>query len=174
MDRTEDRRKVGTTPEIGALKRAKLNEVEIAITRDEISALVDKFYERVWAHPRLGPIFSSRLENDRTAHLERMKQFWASVLLRTGEYHGRPVPKHKAITEAKGVDFAHWLELFRATAFELLEPETAKHVTAKAEQIATSLWLAMFGGVGERPPTWLNGPDYLIKHTQGEVREMIP
>lgn len=153
------------------LKRAKPDGVDIAITREEISALVDNFYDRVWSHTKIGPIFSSRLDHDRAGHLVRMKTFWASVLLRSGEYHGRPVPKHKAITEAEGVDFAHWLELFRATAFEILEPETASQVTEKAEHIAQSLWIAMFGQVGERPPAWLKGPDYLTKHNRDEVRE---
>ncbi len=172
MDGSEDRQRVERTPEIGVSGRAKPEVADIAITRDEIAALVDKFYDRVWAHPRLGPIFSSRLESDRANHLVRMKQFWASVLLRSGEYHGRPVPKHKAITEAQDVDFAHWLELFHATAHDVLQFETASQVIAKAEQIAQSLWLAMFGGVGESPPSWLKGPDYLAKHLQGEVREI--
>lgn len=158
------------TPDVEALRRAKPAVVDIDITRDEISILVDTFYDRVWCHPKIGPIFSSRLDADRETHLARMKQFWASVLLRTGEYHGRPVPKHKAITEAESVDFAHWLEIFRATAFELLEPETARRVTEKAEQIAQSLWLAMFGRVGESPPPWLYGPDYLAKKSQDDMR----
>lgn len=137
------------------------NPLGAAISKDQISQLVDQFYDRVWAHPRLGPIFSTRLDGDRAAHLARMKQFWESVLLRTGVYHGRPVPKHKALTEAKSSDFAHWLSLFHETANEVFEPHNAKLVTQTAERIAESLWLAMFGSVGESPPPWLKGPDYL-------------
>jgi len=150
----------------------KPKSVDIAITREDISVLVETFYQRVWAHPRLGPIFSSRLEDDRSAHLDRMKLFWASVLLRSGEYHGRPVPKHKALTEAEDHDFAHWLSLFRATAFECLTPKTASIVTDKAEHIATSLWLAMFGSVGARPPNWLTGPNYLEKYSEAKTRDI--
>lgn len=137
---------------------------DVAVTRDEISELVDLFYQRVWADVRLGPIFLSRLGDQRDAHLARMKQFWASVLLRSGEYHGQPVPKHKALTEVVEDDFARWLSLFRKTAFDVFSEKAAEHVTAKAERIAQSLWLAMFGTVGASPPTWLNGPDYQVTH----------
>lgn len=158
--------------EIGVSHRTRPQVGDIALTREDISVLVETFYGHVWEHPRLGPIFSSRLDGDRANHLVRMKQFWASVLLRSGEYHGRPVPKHKAITEAQDVDFAHWLEVFRATAHDVLAPATARQVVEKAEQIAQSLWLAMFGDVGEPPPAWLKGPDYLAKYSDCEVREI--
>ena len=141
----------------------------VAISREEISTLVDEFYGRVWRDPDLGPIFSLRLDADRAAHLARMKQFWGSVLLRSGEYQGRPVPKHKAITEAAPVHFARWLELFRTTSFEVLQPDIAAQVMEKAERIAESLWLAMFGKVGATPPHWLKGPDYLTKYHDSQT-----
>lgn len=172
MDESEDRNRGTRPPELRVGHGVRPQPADIAITRTEISTLVDTFYGHVWAHPRLSPIFSSRLDADRDKHLARMKQFWASVLLRSGEYHGRPVPKHKAITEAQSSDFAHWLDLFCTTAHEVLTPQTATHVVAKAEQIAQSLWLAMFGGVGDAPPIWLKGPDYLAKYAETETREI--
>jgi len=172
MDGSQDCKSGTQLPEIGVARGARPQPGEVAITRAEISTLVDTFYEHVWAHPRLGTIFSSRLDADRANHLVRMKQFWASVLLRSGEYHGRPMPKHKAITEARSGDFAQWLDLFCATAHNVLAPQTATYVVGKAEQIAQSLWLGMFGGVGEAPPLWLKGPDYLAKYAEIETREI--
>lgn len=145
---------------------------ECVITRADISTLVDKFYDRVWADPRLGPIFSKRLDHNRADHLQRMKQFWASVLLRSGEYHGRPVPKHKALTEVVQSDFAQWLELFHETAFEVLEKSVAQHVVDKAEHIAASLWLAMFGTPGSAVPLWLKGANYVEKFHQEQLGAM--
>ena len=141
------------------------------ITEQQISDLVDEFYNRVWKHPRLGPIFSSRLDGKRDQHLVRMKKFWASILLRTGEYHGRPVPKHKALSEVVPKDFAIWLTLFRTTANEVLEVGLADHVTEKAERIAQSLWLAMFAGIGDTPPGWLRGPEYISQYEDLNARD---
>lgn len=151
------------------LPRPPVPEPEIAITRDEISALVDTFYDRVWADDRLGPIFSARLDHNRDAHLDRMKLFWASVLLRSGEYHGRPVPKHKALSEVEPSDFVRWLTLFETTAHEILDTNTALHVIEKAERIAESLWLAMFGTIGQTPPAWLKGQNYETKYAESQT-----
>lgn len=129
-----------------------------AITRAQISDLVDRFYDRVWAHAELGPIFSSRLDHKRDQHLATMKKFWASVLLASGEYHGRPVPKHKVLHDVREYHFGQWLGLFQQTANEVFCAETAVFVTTKAERIAQSLWLAMFGQIGETPPTWIGQP----------------
>ncbi|MDX8444007.1 group III truncated hemoglobin [Mesorhizobium captivum] len=73
-----------------------------------------------------------------------MTDFWNSVILKSGDYHGRPVPAHlklKGVTEA---DFDIWLALFRETASELFAPEIAVVFIERAERTATSLKLAMF------------------------------
>ncbi|KUO56194.1 MAG: hypothetical protein APF80_00025 [Alphaproteobacteria bacterium BRH_c36] len=128
--------------------------VHPSITEDQISDLVDRFYDRVWADPRLGPIFSSRLENTREAHLVKMKTFWSSVLLRTGSYKGKPVPAHVRLREVASADFEIWLGHFRPVANEVFTAAAAPLVIEAAERIASSLWLAMFG------TPFLNSPDW--------------
>ena len=114
-----------------------------SISQDQICALVERFYEAVWADPTLGPIFSDRIGGDRAAHLEKMKLFWSSVLLRTGVYKGKPVPAHQKLSEVKAGDFAVWLAHFRQTARQVFSPEAAPIVISIAERIALSLWQAM-------------------------------
>ena len=114
-----------------------------SIDQDQISAPVDRFYDRVWADPVLGPIFKYHIGEDRNAHLEKMKTFWSSVLLKTGAYKGRPVPAHKKLTEVKTEDFVDWLGHFRTVAREVLSAEAAPIVIDKAERIASSLGRAM-------------------------------
>ena len=114
-----------------------------SIDHDQISALVDRFYDRVWADPALGPIFKYHIGEDRTAHLEKMKSFWSAVLLKTGAYKGRPVPAHKKLTEVKTEDFVDWLGHFRTVAREVFSAEAAPIVIDKAERIASSLGQAM-------------------------------
>jgi hemoglobin len=116
-----------------------------AITQDQISRLVDEFYDRVFADARLGPIFLKHIGEDRSAHMLTMKQFWSSVLLKTRTYSGQPVPVHLKLSEVQRDDFAIWLGYFRETATEIFEPETAAIVIVSAERIAESLKLAMFG-----------------------------
>lgn len=128
--------------------------VHPSITEKQISDLVDGFYVRVWADPRLGPIFSSRLESTRDVHLAKMKTFWSSVLLRTGAYKGKPVPAHVQLREVESSDFEIWLGLFRPVANAVFSAEAAPLVIEAAERIATSLWLAMFG------TPFLNAPDW--------------
>ncbi|NBN64498.1 preprotein translocase subunit TatC [Microvirga tunisiensis] len=130
-----------------------------AISRDQIATLVDTFYHRIRADARLGPIFDARMAGQWEAHLDKMKLFWASVLLKSGEYKGRPVPAHLQIRrEVETDDFRQWLALFRTTAHEVFpDPQAAAVVIRQAEKIATSLWLAMLGTPFDRPPGFLFG-----------------
>ena len=58
-----------------------------------LGRLVHGFYDRVRRDPLLGPIFAERI-TDWTPHLDQMVEFWSSVALMTGRYHGAPMPKH--------------------------------------------------------------------------------
>ncbi len=124
-------------------------------TPETISLLVDEFYGEVRKDARLGPIFDARLSGKWGPHLIKMKQFWSSVLLKSGTYKGRPVPAHMGLKEVESDDFQRWLGLFRPVAQRLFSPEAAKIVIAAAERIAQSLWLVMFGDPFNRPPAWL-------------------
>ncbi len=129
--------------------------VHLSITSDQISVLVENFYDRIRSDERLGPIFNKRLEKRWDAHLTKMKTFWESVLLRTGTYHGKPVPAHLRLKEVVSDDYRIWLELFRQTATECFDPEAAPLVIGVAERIAQSLWLAMFSTPISTPPSWM-------------------
>ena len=114
------------------------------VDRAFIGALVRDFYGRVRSDARLGPIFASEIHGDWEPHLEKMTDFWSSVILKTGDYHGRPVPAHMKITDITPDDFAIWLGIFRDTAQELSAPEVAAVFIDRAERIARSLQLALF------------------------------
>ena len=111
-----------------------------SITRQQISDLVDNFYARVREHERLGAIFASRITGDWAPHLAKMKLFWASVLLRTGNYKGRPVPAHAKLSEVVIDDYRMWLDLFRATVRETFASQAQPLVIDAAERIASSPW----------------------------------
>lgn len=118
------------------------------VDRASIGVLVRKFYSRVRKDERLGPIFAREIVGDWEPHLEKMTDFWCSVILKSGDYHGRPVPAHLKLKEVTETDFDIWLALFGETASELFPPETAAVFVERAERIATSLRLAMFFRLG--------------------------
>ena len=124
------------------------------ITPEAISHMVDAFYADIREHPRLGPIFNSRLEGKWPMHLDKLKAFWRSVLLTTGEYNGRPVPAHNNIAELAEEDFAIWLGLFDETVDRVFDPYPRIIIKEKARRIARSLWLARFGTAFNQPPQW--------------------
>ena len=125
-----------------------------SITAEQISDLVEMFYERVQHDARLAPIFKKHVPGDWGPHLDVMKGFWRSVLLKTAEYDGRPVPVHVKLGRLDEDDFRAWLKLFGATVDEVFQPGAHALVVEAAERIATSLWLATNGDLLARPPAW--------------------
>jgi hemoglobin len=126
------------------------------LDRAFIGRLVRTFYGRIRQDERLGPIFAAAITGDWEPHLEKMTDFWCSVMLKDGSYQGRPVPAHVKLTTVVESDFAIWLRLFGETAHDLCPPDVATAFIERAERIATSLKLAMFfrlppHGIGSVP-----------------------
>lgn len=130
-----------------------------AIDAEGISRLVECFYARIREDARLGPIFEARLTGRWPEHLEKMKLFWHSVLLKSGAYKGKPVESHRALDSVLPEDYRQWLALFRPVAREVFGPEAASAVIDAAERIAESLWLASFGTPGAMTPGWMKTSD---------------
>jgi hemoglobin len=121
--------------------------VHPAITFGQIDLLVERFYERVWADDRLGPIFEARVGERRPMHLEKMKRFWTTLLLKRNCYEGRPYPAHMKLSEVEEGDFSIWISHFETTTAEIFDPEAAAEINLIARRIARSFWLGMFGGL---------------------------
>jgi len=137
------------SPVIGAReRRTELQRKARAIGIDEayVSRLVDTFYQSVRTDPRLGPIFDDVIQNRWDHHLPRMKDFWTSVALHAGTYSGQPVPAHMKLTRVEQSDFQIWLRLFREALEQTAPtPEAIDYFMERAQRIAESLQLAMFG-----------------------------
>lgn len=128
--------------------------VHPAVDRAFIGRLVREFYGRVRRDARLGPIFATEISGSWEPHLEKMTDFWCSVILKDGSYSGRPVPAHTKLEHVREADFDVWLGHFRAAAEELCPDGVAQAFIDRAERIAKSLRLAMFFRL-ERP----SGPE---------------
>lgn len=118
----------------------------------KLATLVESFYARVRADEELGPIFNDAIGNW-PEHLDKLTAFWSSVMLTTGRYKGQPVPAHrKHVSRITPQLFDRWLGLWSATTNELMTPEAAAALQAKAARIAESLQLALFFKLPDAPP----------------------
>jgi hemoglobin len=116
----------------------------LQIDEASLQALVDDFYARVRADPKLGPIFNDAID-DWPGHLDKLTAFWSSVMLTSGRYKGQPVPAHmRHITRITPELFDRWLALWAESTEQLMTPEAAALLQAKAARIAESLQLALF------------------------------
>lgn len=113
-----------------------------------IAETLRDFYARARADDLLGPVFAK--VGDWEAHIGTVTDFWSSVALMTGRYHGQPMRAHVGL----GLDpahFARWLELFEATVAERCPPAGAALLAARARTIARSLEMGIAVARGDLP-----------------------
>lgn len=126
-----------------ARARKARDACEMGIDDVIISTLVDQFYDRVHAHPSLGPIFAQRV-SEWPIHLERMKAFWGSIAIESGRFHGNPMLKHIAVTEIRQEHFSDWLSLWALTVKDVISDDrAAEFFNSRANRIADSLTMGI-------------------------------
>ena len=104
-----------------------------------IRAVVDHFYAEARRDPVIGPVFNRVIADEAwPQHLATIADFWSSMLLGTGRYAGRPMPKHMAVPELSDAHFMRWLALFRRTVEQLCPPEIAAVFIERSERIGNS------------------------------------
>ena len=117
------------------------------VTEETIKLLVDQFYGKVREDNDLRPVFEGAIGTTDAVwkpHLERMYQFWSSVMLISGRYHGNPLKKHRDLPSFDISLFERWLALFEETAKEIHTDEVAAQYKDKSQQIASSLKLEIY------------------------------
>jgi hemoglobin len=117
------------------------------LNRDSIATLVHDFYTDIRRDPVLAPVFNGAIGEHWAPHLERMVDFWCSVMLSSAEFKGNVFGKHMALQGIEAEHFRRWLALFEAHARRLFAPEVAEAFLAAARRIATSLQYGYFGKV---------------------------
>lgn len=128
---------------LAARDRKRAEAEAIGLDDAVIDRVVEAFYARIRADEQLGPIFSARIA-DWPPHLARMKQFWRSVLLGSGEFSGNPMQRHQQIPGLTEDHFSHWLTLFYQTLREeCRDPAGVALFGARARMIAESLLIGI-------------------------------
>jgi hemoglobin len=109
-----------------------------------VRSVVDEFYRRARLDDVVGPIFNRVIpDEDWPAHLDKIASFWSSMLLGTGTYSGRPMPKHLEIYDLGDQHFERWLALFKETVDLVCPPAVAALFVDRAERVAHSLRLGL-------------------------------
>lgn len=129
------------------------NPYPASLDEARLATLVARFYDKVRADPLLGPVFNP-LVDDWDAHKVLMTSFWATVVLGSGHYRGNPLAKHQPLPIGNA-HFARWLALWRETAREVLDRDSARVLIDHAERIGYGLRIGM--GLArhssDRPPS---------------------
>lgn len=107
-------------------------EKQDILTRNDLTILVDSFYEKVKSDSLLGPVFG---HVDWPKHLPIMYNFWCSMLLGEGSYTGNPLQSHLNLAIERS-HFDRWLKLFKETVDENFTGEKADETKMRAQAIA--------------------------------------
>ena len=108
-----------------------------SVTIDEIRVMVERFYEHARDDELLGPVFAERVE-DWDRHYDTMTRFWASAVLRTGTYSGRPIEKHQ-IDVLTPQHFVNWVEGFALVVEREFGPRRAEVFVDLGRRMAVSI-----------------------------------
>ncbi|MEO6520269.1 MAG: group III truncated hemoglobin [Mucilaginibacter sp.] len=101
--------------------RLELNDIS---TENDISLLVNTFYTKVREDALLFAVFDPIVKDNWDQHLQRMVDFWSTLLLYTKKFTDDPLKKHLPLPIDK-VHFDRWLMLFNETIDELFKGQVA-------------------------------------------------
>ncbi len=115
-------------------------------TREDVAAIVARFYETVLVDPIVGFLFTDIAKIDLEHHLPIITDFWADSLFGGKRYTGNPLRKHlelNQIVSLKPGHFTRWLHLFNKAIDELYSGANAQSMKARAEAVAKSISAAI-------------------------------
>ena len=115
------------------------------LNRASITTLVHDFYTDIRRESMLQPIFDGAIGANWEPHLERMVDFWCSIMLSSGDFKGNVYGKHMQLEGIEMEHFRRWLGLFETHARRLFAPKLADEFMVVARRIAASLQYGLFG-----------------------------
>jgi len=111
------------------------SEKQDIATEADVAVLVNAFYTKVRHDALLFPVFDAVIGDNWPRHLQRMTDFWSTLLLYTKKFNGDPLTKHLPLPIEK-IHFDRWLHLFGETVDELFEGQVAENAKKRANSIA--------------------------------------
>lgn len=121
------------------MREGPMRDVRDHVTEAAIREMVERFYTRVQDDDLLGPMFAQHMSADWPEHLDRMVDFWSSVLLAKGRFRGNPRAKHDAIPGLTADHFDRWLELFEEEVMHLFPEHVGRDILGRARRMRVVL-----------------------------------
>lgn len=101
----------------------------------DVKLLVDTFYGKIREDESLKDIFNNKIEDRWPEHLQKMYNFWQTVLLEEHTYYGSPFMPHAKLP-VNLEHFERWLALFYSTVDDLFEGEKAEQAKWQGQRMA--------------------------------------
>lgn len=113
------------------------------ITKKNIRIMVDRFYSKILKDEMLAGFFIEKLGDEMISdewqeHLNKLTDFWASIILGDTAYSGQPVKPHMHMEGLKRETFQQWLKLFFETVDRFYAKEAADTFKTRSEMIAAN------------------------------------
>ncbi|SDG85310.1 group III truncated hemoglobin [Pelagibacterium luteolum] len=125
---------------------------------------VEQFYDRIRADELLAPIFAEHVR-DWDTHVDRLSDFWSSIVLTSGRYKGNPYRAHLPFAHQLTPDlFARWLDLWSQTARDNFSEDIAAQLEFKAQRIARSLMAGLLSQPAPGAPLGASLPVHPGQH----------
>ena len=122
--------------------RFRLRMKQDIVSREDIDALMVRFYGRAMSDPVIGPLFTDVAQLDLEHHLPVIGDFWESTLFGSGVYsrHRRnPLLIHAELDRKARLEphhFQRWLELFTTAVDESFAGLRADYAKQRGHAIA--------------------------------------
>ncbi|WP_353233316.1 group III truncated hemoglobin [Diaphorobacter ruginosibacter] len=114
------------------------------LTPDSIAKLVRSFYGDVLAHPLLGPVFRAEIGEHWDAHLQRMVDFWMTVMLGSKCFRGNLVHRHMQLRDVTPAHFNAWIQLWTLHTADRFDSSTTYKLRRVAHDIGRQLFASYF------------------------------
>lgn len=125
-----------------------MSENPTALTRAQLHDLVHAFYADVRADTALGPVFDAAIGEHWTHHLERMVEFWSSLMLGSRGFSGNVYGKHMALEGVEPGHFERWMTHWHHHTRHFA-PDDRQRLRQAAQTIGRSLFLGFFNRSAE-------------------------
>ena len=127
-----------------------MTDAQAPLDRAAIHRLVHAFYDDVRRDDALGPVFDAAIDEHWATHLERMVEFWSTVMLGTHSFRGNVFGRHMALAgQVTGEHFLRWLTLWHRHTDRLFPPAVADEFQRTAQGVGRNLFFGFFGSFPE-------------------------
>ena len=118
------------------------------VDRDDIYALLERFYGRALVDDLLAEPFIDVREKGLASHLPVMCDFWETALFRAGLYKGSALTVHREVHRDHQLNHRHfirWLTLWIGTVDEMYQGPVAEQAKTQGRRIAWAMHRRLTG-----------------------------